>query len=306
MKRFILSVTVMVLCCSLCGCSLFFIPHKQTAEELKDRWTTTDTTTTTTAPTSAARPALSPAEVNALRPDYDYGACRRLRGDVAVAVFYMDDFESSWTKEKADAFTAEAVEPALKFLEQQAARHGTELRIRVGQTFVGVPYADEVISSSADAGGYVTSDVLYQAAIGLSYSSQSAMLNDLRQKFGTEEVVCLTVFNKCGGGYAINPRRGYENAAQEHSVGFAYDKGVSKNTPFSQQASVTALYILYLYGAEDLSNDTGREQLSKLYYPNDIMMYADYDIRSNGVYGATAFYVGWTDTVPSVFFNENW
>ena len=37
-----------------------------------------------------------------LRPDYNLGTCKNLSGEGAVVLFFMDDFESRWTREERD------------------------------------------------------------------------------------------------------------------------------------------------------------------------------------------------------------
>ena len=58
------------------------------------------------------------SEIDRLRPDYNLGTCKSLRGEVAVVLFYVDDDESQWTREERERFTQNEVRPALAFLEQ--------------------------------------------------------------------------------------------------------------------------------------------------------------------------------------------
>ena len=46
--------------------------------------------------------------------------------------------------------------------------------------------------------------------------------------------------------------------------------------------------------------------LARRYYPNDLMLGANYNIRTNRIGDATAFYIGWTDEFPEVLGREDW
>ena len=52
----------------------------------------------------------------------------------------------------------------------------------------------------------VVMDALKKAASILKYSSDQKMSEVFRFEFGTDEVVCFTIFNQNGISYAINPK----------------------------------------------------------------------------------------------------
>jgi hypothetical protein len=243
--------------------------------------------------------------IDRLRPDYNLGTCKSLRGEVAVVLFYVDDDESKWTREERERFTQNEVKPALAFLEQQAARYGVELKLTVKHSYYSVNYDGEVIQSFKET-GYATSDVLWQMARQKIFSSTEDMLKAFRNRYITEEVICLTVFNKDGTSYGINPRRGAGVDLDEHGILFARDLHADTNGPDGSQASIVARVLLYLFGAEGYSTSESRKSIASYHYPNDLMLFAAYDVRMNTIGPATAFYIGWTDTVPSVFDLEGW
>ena len=72
------------------------------------------------------------------------------------------------------------------------------------------------------------------------------------------------------------------------------------------QSSVTVHEMLHLFGAEDLYKGASRKSLAKKLYPADIMLAANYDVDTNNIGEATAFYVGWTNDVPEVIHDKNW
>ena len=240
-----------------------------------------------------------PTGINALRPDYNLGECRNLSGDISVVLFYMNGSQGSWSNEGMASFTANEVMPGLRFLEEEAKKHGVELRLTVKKSY-SLSYNGTV---DYDVG--VNTDILQQAAQGLGYPTDDKMIDALSSSYGTE-VICITIFNDHGTGYAINPPRGSGIDIVEHIVLFALDKVTNGASPMGSQSSLVATNILYLYGAEKLSANATREILSYIYCPNDIMLFPAYYIIDNNVDFITAFYVGWTDDVPEIIYDSNW
>lgn len=244
------------------------------------------------------------ATLEALREDFDLGSCRNLRGDVVVILFYPDDAESRWTADEIQRFTENEVMPGLRFLEKEAARYGVSLRFRIEAVYSSLTYRGDLINDVRSE-GYATADVLKQMAKALHYSSDADMLYVFRNAYQTQEVVCLTVFNKDGTAYAINPKRQSETKAAEHCILFARDRNIAVNGAKGTQASVVAHEILHLYGAEDLYATEARKALAKEFCANDIMLSTKYQISRNDIGAVTAFYVGWTDDVPSLLYRED-
>ena len=245
-----------------------------------------------------------PVGINKYRVDYGIGTCRHLRENVSVILFFMDDFESSWTEDKISSFTNLEVKPGLAFLEKEAKRYGINLKFDIKQSYSSVFYDNEIIADT-NGTGLVTIDVLDQAAHSLMFSSDEKMIEYFKSKYNTE-VVCFTIFNKNGTSYAINPRRGVDLQVEEHCIVFAYDLNSDRNDPIGSQSSIVAHEMLHLSGAEDFYETSGRKALAQAYYPDDIMLGANYYINTNNIGDATAFYIGWTDKIPAVMYDENW
>lgn len=87
---------------------------------------------------------------------------------------------------------------------------------------------------------------------------------------------------------------------------FAYDLTSNRNDSVGSQSSLVAHEMLHLFGAEDFYTTTNRKTIAGTYYIADIMLSASYYIITNNISDATAFYIGWTDEVPDVLYNENW
>ncbi len=243
--------------------------------------------------------------INQLREDYNLGTCTTLRGNVSVILFYLDDFESAWTEEEINCFTKNEIEPGLLFLEQEAKKYGIELDLTVEKSYSSIYYDDEVITSIKKT-GLASIDVLKQAALQTGYSSSANMIEEFRSNYKTEEIVCFTIFNKNGTAYAINPKRDSDIKIDEHCIVFARDLNSAKNGPEGSQASVIAHEMLHLYGAEDFYSSSSRKKLANIHYPKDIMLSQSYNIDTNTIDDATAFYIGWTDIVPDVLNKKGW
>jgi len=242
--------------------------------------------------------------INLLRPDYDLGTCRSLCGDVSVVLFWMDDFESEWFSDEIADYVENEVRPALDFLEQEAKKYGVELHFDIRDQFADLYYDDDVIVSTKET-GLATIDVLDQAARRLGYADDAELLTALKAKYQTE-IVCLTVFDKNGTAYAINPTRGETREVEEHCILFTSDLYPTGNEPIGAQASIVAHEMLHLFGAEDYYATESRKAIARRYYPNDLMLGANYNILTNRIGDATAFYIGWTDEVPEVLGREDW
>ncbi len=258
---------------------------------------------TTPTPTPTPAPSNPKPSVNEMRPDYDYGTLRSLKGDLVVAVFYMNDWESQWSKAEMEAYTEKEIKPALDFLKKEAASRGIPLNFEV-KTYSPLLYTGKVILD-VRAGNGESIDVLDQAARSLNYTKAEQLYYNLQTAHGGKEIICLTVFNKAGTGYAINPPRGSVEYITEHCILFSKEL-----SPFmvvdGGQSSVVAAMILYLYGAESLSSSASRKEIAQTVYPTDLMLIQSYFIRENSIGNATAFYIGWIDEPPAVLSYKDW
>jgi len=242
--------------------------------------------------------------VNKLRPDYDLGDCRDLSGDITVIIFYLDDFESSWTSDEMTHFTEKEIKPGLKFLEDSAREFDISLNLKIEEIHSSIYYEEEVEVNVKES-GYATGDALYTAAEHLGYKSDMDLISNYKTKYSTE-IICYCIFNKEGNSYALNPKRGVTIELSEHVLMFSHDINSSGYEPEGWQSSVIAHETLHLYGAEDYYKPDKRKALAQKYYPNDIMLSCKYYLWMNNLCDVTAFYVGWTDNAPSVLYEEDW
>ena len=91
------------------------------------------------------------------------GTCKHLRGDVSVVLFFIKDYESSWTDNEISDFTEKEMISGLDFLENQAKKYGVDLELNIRQTHSNVFYDGEVIED-INQNGNATINVLYKAA----------------------------------------------------------------------------------------------------------------------------------------------
>lgn len=242
--------------------------------------------------------------LNELRPDYDLGACRKLEGEISVILYFMEDFESEWTFNEMLNFTTYEVAPALAFLEEQAADYGVYLDFEIVDSHSYIQYKGDVITSVKET-GLCTTDVLFRVARTRGFLSDHHLISEKQEEFGTE-VICLTIFNKEGVGYTLNPPRGDDTNVAEHCIVFSRDPDSTSDTFYGYQASLIAAEILYLYGAEKLYATPEREELAYSHYPYDVMLDSYYNVWENEIDDATAFYIGWLDEAPRVLYQEEW
>ncbi len=242
-------------------------------------------------------------DVNSLRKKCFYGTNQYLSGKVTAVVLYVSDFESSWTDELKDEFTEKDIKPALEFLENQAKKYDVELDFDI-KVLENAYYGGEV-TIDLNANGLVTVNVLDNAAESYDFYSEFELHDWMVENTGTE-VVFITVFNKAGVSYGLNPKPGTDLEAVEHTVTFSIDLDNQQEYEPGTCATLVANGILYLYGGESLNKPIGRRPTSAILYPNDIMRQQPFDISESDIGEATAYYIGWTDEIPEAVYSEGW
>ncbi len=242
-------------------------------------------------------------DVNALRKKCFYGTNQYLSGKVTAVVIYMEDFESDWTNDEIDEFTENDVEPALEFLEKEAEKYGIELDFEIKVLRNG--YYDAEVVTDIDAAGCTTIDALEQAAKSYDYESQYDIHDRMAQDYGTE-VVFITVFNKPGCSYGLNPKPWTDFKAVEHCIMFSIDMDNQTEYEPGTNATIIVCTMLHLFGGESLNKPEGRQYIAQWLYPHDIMRIQPFDIAESEIGSATAYYIGWTDDVPEAVYSQGW
>ncbi len=246
-----------------------------------------------------------------LRPWYNIGYNKQLRGTPIIYAIFMDDDESSWDTASIESFLSNEIDPAVAFLEDEAKKWGVSLDLSV-RSFAttlnqGYTFKYEGIVNRNLRENPSTKDVLIKAAADFGYSSEEALQEAVSASHGGKEIIFLCLFNKDGTCYTRNQITNGSTTLVEEVVFFRFPL----NTPEwivkkGQRASVVAHEILHAFGAEDFYITTSRENLAEQYYPNDIMLWQYTDISQNKLGDCVAYSVGWTNTVPEVCRNDEW
>lgn len=243
------------------------------------------------------------------RPSYDLGSNRQLRGQRPVVLFFMDDYESSWTESEISTFWYDVAVPGLDYLEAQASYRSIYLDFTLGYFANGVngvtmKYNGYIDNDLMD--GTLNTDLLTTAASCLGYSSAEQLNEGMKQYYGTDEVLMMVVIDKPGRSFCLTDQY-YDNIPyMEHCVVYSrYDSTGEPTIP-----ATVAHETLHLFGAEDYYDPYGdypnRLALAQQIYPNDIMIAVYYDIYDNTLGNFTAYTIGWTDIIPEECRNLAW
>lgn len=243
------------------------------------------------------------------RPTYNLGQCRKLSGQRPVVMFFMDDYESSWTEEEISNFWYNTMIPGLDYLETQAANRSVYLDFNPGYFATGVEgvtmrYPGRIDTDLMD-GSYNT-DLLSTAATCLGYSSPEQLHESMKRHYGSDEVIFMTLVDKPGRSYCLNDQFDDGYTYMEHCVVYSsYNSNFTPTCP-----STIAHETLHLYGAEDYYDPYGdyptRLTMAQNLYPNDLMLTVYYDISYNTIGNFTAYTVGWTDVYPEECRSTGW
>ena len=239
------------------------------------------------------------------RGNYGWGVCSELNRKVVVLLFFMDDFESSWTQSEITSFVQNEINPAFDFLEKEAKEYGVSLDFEVVKTYSSVYYNGQVIVDP-NRNGTGTGNVLWNAVQSTEKSPDWAFLPNVRNTYHAASIVSLTLFNTCGTSYAHVSESEIDRDIEEHCIIFANDLNLHGTDPVGSRASVVAHEVLHLFGAEDYYRDASRKALAEDLYPQDLMLQTPFRIDEGDVGEATAFYVGWTNEVPDVLTAQGW
>lgn len=253
---------------------------------------------------ASEKPVEKLVGVNKLRPDYDLGNCKDLRGNITVILFYLDDFESSWTRKEINDFTEKEIKPGLKFLENSAEKYNVKLKFKIEEIHSDI-YYDGKVEVNTKKSGLATINTLYTAAKALDCLNDLDFIAKYKLEYSTE-ILSICLFNKKGISYALNPRRGDDTDIAEHVLMFSEDLETEELGPVGWQSSVIAHETLHLYGAEDYYKPASRKAIAEKQCPGDIMLSCQYFLWHNDFGDATAFYIGWTDTPPEYLYKKGW
>lgn len=244
------------------------------------------------------------------RPYYNLGHNRNLSGKPVVVLLFLDDDESSWSKEEVEAFTSNQALVALDYLEESASAYGVELDFTVesySSATSGYQMKYEGIVNPDLNNGGSTKDTIDKAAQDIGCKTNWGLYSYYKEKYPEEDIIFLAILNKAGVSYTRNLiGAGYVDYA-EHSVIFANTLEAEDTTLEDGERSASiAFHILQLFGAQKLYTSVEREIIATFTYPNDIMLGVSNDINNHTIGDCTAYSVGWTNVVPEVCKLEEW
>lgn len=252
----------------------------------------------------------------AVRPHYNMGINKRLEGDILVVLFYMNDNESRWTTDEIHSFTNEQVQPVLDFLEAEAQKWDVKLNFKVTEyssaTTPGYrfKYDGTVVRDLHNSPTGSTKDLIWHECVILGYPTYTAMNEYFCETYDVDEVMYFSVINASGVSYARNSITddipGQDNYP-ENSIIFSHNKNSNGGElKYGERMYTVATVLLYLYGAQNMDKTDGRDMLSAVICPDDIMYatYTDYTRFSLDDY--TAYCIGWSDEIPDICYYDSW
>ena len=246
-------------------------------------------------------PAINDEQQDKLRPSYNLGNCKNLKGTPVVVLLFVDDNTSSWTKAEVENFTSNEVLPGLEFLEQNAKKWNVDLDFVVESYSTAtkgyeIKYEGNVQNFTNDLLNKVADDIIGEKSGWRLYSYY-------KSKYPNDDIIFLNCLNKCERSCAKLIDLPQLTTYTEHCIVFAeYNQQYTSGS----RASVVAHEILHLFGAEDYYKPEARTNLAELIYPNDIMLHQYEKITQNTIEDCTAYSVGWTNTVPEICYEEAW
>lgn len=293
-----------------------------TTTESTTQTTTTVTESPTVAPTTTLRPSITTTKrptttttkapvAESYRGWYDLGNCGTLTRNPTLVVLFVDDAESAWNDTLIQHFQNVQIAKAVEWLEQQAAKYGVPLDIQTKYYHGtlengGRVYYPATIAHKPDESDY---DLLESVVGNMGEGTGDQFYAKLRRDNGGEDVMFLCMVNKDGLSYARGHADPYAQML-EYAVVYARNTDVPATDALHQKthnrASVVAHELLHLFGAEEMYDPAGRNEIAKQKYLKDVMLWTESFIARNEITEFTAYCIGWTDTIPAICYDPNW
>lgn len=339
MRKYTLLAWLLALALLLCACGTAdqtpAAPTTTTITNVTATETTTTTTETTTQPTTTITDAPTSVPTTTLRPSatttkkptttittqppapqsyrawYNLGNCGTLTRNPTLVVLFVDDAESGWNDTLIRHFQNVQIAKAVEWLEQQATKNGVPLDIQT-KFYHGTldnggrVYYPDAIDHKPSENDY---DLLETVISNMEEGTGDQFYAKLRRDNGGEDVIFLCMVNKDGLSYARGNAVAYSHIL-EYAVVYARDTDVPAADTLHQKthnrASVVAHEVLHLFGAEEMYDPAGRNEIAKQKYPKDVMLWTESFIARNEITPFTAYCIGWTDTVPAICYDPDW
>lgn len=242
-----------------------------------------------------------PTEDSWYRPHWNTGICQNLDEEVFVVALFIDDAQKKWEDYTISWFLENKVEPGLRFIEEEAAEYGRNIRLEY-LTYTGIPTA-QTLQVFPDGNARYEYDILEDAARGLGFSTAQEMLAYHREYTGVQQIAYLVCSVRDGRPYAWWSESADPDAL-EYCVVFC-------NSANSDVSSYNTIFheVLHLFGAEDYyaegTDRVSRAKLAQQLCPNDVMLRSySAGLRDIGRY--TAYCIGWLDEMPAEYNRPEW
>ena len=251
--------------------------------------------TTAAALLFAVAPAQVPEKARGLKTNQaskrQNGSAGALLGPVVLYNLFVDDQQSSWSKEDRDRARSR-MQAATDFLSLHARKYGKKIDI-IQDYQDGLKLDRELPTDMFVDPGWTEAVFKLTGA-----SSGNDLVARLKKKHKVEDVLLIIHVNKKATSYSLSYYDGIDPvyAAERVVCFFRYGDG---------RPSAAATYaheILHGFGAGELyfpfdeTND--RKKRGQLLFPNDVMQRVDYDLSQLNVGAYTAFRVGWLNKLP--------
>lgn len=236
------------------------------------------------------------------------GVCKNLTQDAKVLLVFVNDNESSWTRNEINRFISDLVDPALEYIEYHAGQYGYSISLEDCSYYdnagnIRALQFDGTISDGNDPlVSILIPDMLRLVRETYGFSNDTEIVEDVRAYSGTEQVAVVFCLDKPGRSFSNAQGTGTETV--ESSMLYTSYKGADS------RASVFAHELMHLFGAEDMYGEDGKREnryaMAKAMHPNELFCGEQWNLYDNTISSFTAYAVGWLDTLPAEYDVPEW
>ena len=232
------------------------------------------------------------------------GICKNLTQDAKVLLVFVNDDESSWTRQEMNKFISDLVDPALEYIEYYATRYGHSISMEDctflddGGNIMPVRINGSLSDGNDETAGVITLDLVSATLDAYGFSDKTQLMENVQSYAGTEQVAVMFCVDKPGRSFANT------GANPESVVLYTSYKGADS------RASVFAHELMHLFGAEDMYDEGGlranRYAMAKQMHPNELFCGEQWNLYDNIISSYTAYAVGWLDKLPAEYDCIEW
>jgi hypothetical protein len=218
------------------------------------------------------------------------GSAGMLTGSVCLFNLFVNDRDSTWTRQERDAVRAR-METAADFIALHARKYKKTLTI-VQAYKDGLRYEPGLPTDMFVSPAWTEGVLKLTGA-----ASGNELVEQVKKKHQVEHVLLVIHVNKKATSYALSY---YDNIDPVYTA----ERVVCFNRYGDGRQSAAATYaheILHGFGAGELyfpfDEGDSRKKLGRSLFPDDVMQRVDYDITRLNIGAYTAYRVGWRDSL---------